>query len=948
MINLQQKRRRMFINVIERIKQSRRYSKAKYRVVLNNCNSNSDIINYRIWGNSEHNITDGVNLFDPNQLKLNSYVDLKIHSNDCVTLTAKASSEVNCWWSASYSIDYESMLGKTYEFYAEYSKTGSDTNLPYIIIQWYDADNKGITPQLLNYYNTFNTTKTFTVPETPPEGAVKLLIAFYVAAGSTVTEGDTVTYKNIKFYEKISPTNPIEIKKVGDLITTDDSFINYRDLTPIVNADKVTFIDNGIRITNILGNSPEISYFQMDYQNMLGKTFFVNIDINPSTDAHIGCAVCYWLGEGNTIVGNPVFRINDYYTTFYKNFTMPDTVPEGAIKLALFLYAGVSSSVSPTLGDYVDYTNIIFMERENILDINHLSNFNNWEKVEGSVYSRYNLNLEAGKTYTISLDNILIDDSKMQLRLSGKDSNGSLISTFTLFNKSVTTSTGIRAYSFTSEGNEYLEYYEESDENQETLSNVLTNYISSLMIVEGMEKFPQFKVPIIINKNNNIFSWKNLIDNGYVSKVSDGVYQFNNVTDIPETIVNSKHKCAYDIYGNVEGISSGQIVYVIINYMDGTSSTISSIADSEDDTKCIISGTSEEGKTIKSIDFGATSGGLQQLTKFSQFMICEKRNLFDVNKYFSNYINDENGISYNNTVFSEIYHTHILEGEFKPNTCYTLSVDYEITNSDNNGITFQIAYADGGSESIGSGWVTGSKKESIKLTNPIHRTISYICFPYYTGLRTCEVKLTNIQIEEGKENTFYKPFYEEYNENEEKVNLFLDRPLLKLNEYADYIDFSSQKRVSKFNYEKWTLKELMNLTTVYRQSIFRTFPVSTNLRYKPMTGNKAMSGYSYETHSLSTVNSYVNAYSHNGSFHWIVASNYSQIISPDDSTTLADYFDSIGLDKDLEFAYVLDDGCEIIESIIIPKLSINTDFSTNFYTVDTDKLKPYKIDILYV
>ena len=150
------------------------------------------------------------------------------------------------------------------------------------------------------------------------------------------------------------------------------------------------------------------------------------------------------------------------------------------------------------------------------------------------------------------------------------------------------------------------------------------------------------------------------------------------------------------------------------------------------------------------------------------------KNLLDVNKWYSAYVNDEGGMTYTNADFSNINQVKLLEGEFKGNTRYTISFDYEITNADSNGINIALAKPDGTAlkTAYDLGAITGDKSGRLSVTNNANTTIGFIKFSYSSRTRTCNVKLTDIQIEEGATSTEYEPFIEP-----QTIDISLDNPL---------------------------------------------------------------------------------------------------------------------------------------------------------------------------
>lgn len=133
------------------------------------------------------------------------------------------------------------------------------------------------------------------------------------------------------------------------------------------------------------------------------------------------------------------------------------------------------------------------------------------------------------------------------------------------------------------------------------------------------------------------------------------------------------------------------------------------------------------------------------------------KNLLDVKEYFSDFLDDDGNMVFNQSNFTSIYSKWLLTNKFKENTRYTLSCTVEISNADNNGISF--IFYDSNNTILNSLWCadTGSKTFKAKLTNNANTTIKYVRISYSTSSRRCDVKISNLQIEEGATATEYEP-----------------------------------------------------------------------------------------------------------------------------------------------------------------------------------------------
>lgn len=136
------------------------------------------------------------------------------------------------------------------------------------------------------------------------------------------------------------------------------------------------------------------------------------------------------------------------------------------------------------------------------------------------------------------------------------------------------------------------------------------------------------------------------------------------------------------------------------------------------------------------------------------------KNLLDVRKAYPNYANDEGGITYGGRdALWDIYNATMYD-RWKENTRYTLSANYEVINADNNRVNLQVYYTDGTNEGFWDelgGMVTGSKSGYGRMTTKAGKTVQKMVIAFSTGARALEVKLTNMQLEEGATATEYEP-----------------------------------------------------------------------------------------------------------------------------------------------------------------------------------------------
>lgn len=130
------------------------------------------------------------------------------------------------------------------------------------------------------------------------------------------------------------------------------------------------------------------------------------------------------------------------------------------------------------------------------------------------------------------------------------------------------------------------------------------------------------------------------------------------------------------------------------------------------------------------------------------------KNLLDVNSVYPNYVNNEGGISYTNSDMGKIYQADMMN-EYKEDTVYTLSFDYSVEGNSGNSASVMISYTDGTNT---RNYLYVNTSGSKKMTSSSGKTIKSIKIGYSTANVRCNVKLTNMQLEEGAKVTDYEAF----------------------------------------------------------------------------------------------------------------------------------------------------------------------------------------------
>lgn len=133
------------------------------------------------------------------------------------------------------------------------------------------------------------------------------------------------------------------------------------------------------------------------------------------------------------------------------------------------------------------------------------------------------------------------------------------------------------------------------------------------------------------------------------------------------------------------------------------------------------------------------------------------KNLFDVQKYYGDYANENGGISIPNSgVLYQIssYFT-VIQGVFKENTRYTFSCDYDVTEA-TTVLQPQFIYTDGKKSSVQLNSANSGTSGTLVLKSAAGKTVKSFSFTYGTTSKTFTGELTNIQIEEGTVATEYE------------------------------------------------------------------------------------------------------------------------------------------------------------------------------------------------
>ena len=180
------------------------------------------------------------------------------------------------------------------------------------------------------------------------------------------------------------------------------------------------------------------------------------------------------------------------------------------------------------------------------------------------------------------------------------------------------------------------------------------------------------------------------------------------------------------------------------------------------------------------------------------------KNLFNIERIFKDISTYENGCYKFDAGRSwSLYHNGINSLKFKENTQYTLKikgyVEYKNANEPSNW-RIVFVYDDGTTSYKLLNYTTETE---ITYTSKSGATVDKVAIEYgYNGT----VYISQIQLEEGATATEYEPYQEP-----KTTNIYLNEPLRKVGDYADYIDFKNKKVVRKIVKQQlssdWTWKD---------------------------------------------------------------------------------------------------------------------------------------------
>lgn len=180
------------------------------------------------------------------------------------------------------------------------------------------------------------------------------------------------------------------------------------------------------------------------------------------------------------------------------------------------------------------------------------------------------------------------------------------------------------------------------------------------------------------------------------------------------------------------------------------------------------------------------------------------KNLVDSEKFYSickNIYNGTERIEYNGIDCVQTKTSYLYDNwtgtkfsefitDWEENTRYTLTMDVSAINVTS---TFGVGfiYSDGTRNTNRCDITTLNDFQHIELTSAENKSVVGIAFSYANDM-TININMDTFQIEEGTAATTYEPYVSPIT-----TNIYLDEPLRKIGDAADYIDFKEQKIVRK-------------------------------------------------------------------------------------------------------------------------------------------------------
>ena len=191
---------------------------------------------------------------------------------------------------------------------------------------------------------------------------------------------------------------------------------------------------------------------------------------------------------------------------------------------------------------------------------------------------------------------------------------------------------------------------------------------------------------------------------------------------------------------------------------------------------------------IQSVGDLVTDETSEYYGKYDIPIIVRGKNLFNINDYRNkqNVSIVGNKITISNMNYVSAENPSIIKF-LKPNTTYTISAkQWSLDSGTTSNTTFRVAVYEG-SDASNAHYFTYSGKNTTRATpSDISRYTHMAIYSAKDGV----ISIEDLQIEEASSKTEYEPYHEPIT-----THIYLNEPLRKVGDYADYIDFKRGKIV---------------------------------------------------------------------------------------------------------------------------------------------------------
>ncbi len=275
--------------------------------------------------------------------------------------------------------------------------------------------------------------------------------------------------------------------------------------------------------------------------------------------------------------------------------------------------------------------------------------------------------------------------------------------------------------------------------------------------------------------------------------------------------------------------------------------------------------------------------------------------------------------------------------EVKPNTYYTISVSnfnlrYAIQQYNKNIELTNDSY-----------WQTSSNYTFLTTDNTYFIWIPISSPNYSYDITFEQVQQANIQIEEGATATEYEPY-----QKPKTTNIYLDQPLRKIGDYADYIDFKNNKVIKKIVSANLTATSVSgvgsNDDTVSRfyQSYTKRLVLNILDNIQVMSNKlQALSVYNYNSASNKSINS-ISCNQNNTAIHFKMKNDLLGITEDMTNDEKKNKCNEYLSNNPVTINYILKNQTE--QNITLPEILMHK--GTNIITVDTT-IEPSRIEAEY-